>query len=64
VPHATGTLHILKKPNNVMMMMMIMIIIIIIIIKSAVSYINHLTPELNPSAQRRLPRFFTGDINF
>jgi hypothetical protein len=26
--------------------------------------INPLTPELNPSAQRCLPRFFTGDFNF
>jgi hypothetical protein len=26
--------------------------------------INPLTPELNPSAQRRLPRLFTGDLNF
>jgi hypothetical protein len=25
---------------------------------------NPLTPELNPSAQRCLPRFFTGDFNF
>jgi hypothetical protein len=24
--------------------------------------INHLTPELNPSAQRWLTRFFTGDF--
>jgi hypothetical protein len=23
-----------------------------------------LTPELNPSSQRCLPRFFTGDFNF
>jgi hypothetical protein len=23
-----------------------------------------LTPELNPSAQRSLPRFFAGDFNF
>jgi hypothetical protein len=28
------------------------------------SFINPLTPELNPSAQRCLPRFFTGDFNF
>jgi hypothetical protein len=27
-----------------------------------VDVINHLTPELNPSAQRCLPRFFTGDF--
>jgi hypothetical protein len=26
--------------------------------------INPLTPELDPSAQRCLPRFFTGDFNF
>jgi hypothetical protein len=26
--------------------------------------VNPLTPELNPSAQRSLPRFFTGDFNF
>jgi hypothetical protein len=26
--------------------------------------INPLTPELNPSAQRCLARFFTGDFNF
>jgi hypothetical protein len=26
--------------------------------------INPLTPELNPSTQRYLPRFFTGDLNF
>jgi hypothetical protein len=26
--------------------------------------INPLTPELNPSVQRCLPRFFTGDFNF
>jgi hypothetical protein len=26
--------------------------------------INPLTPELNPSAQRCLPRFFIGDFNF
>jgi hypothetical protein len=26
--------------------------------------INPLTPELNPSAQRCLPRFFNGDFNF
>jgi hypothetical protein len=26
--------------------------------------INPLTPELNPSAQSCLPRFFTGDFNF
>jgi hypothetical protein len=26
--------------------------------------VNHLTPELNPSAQRCLPRFFTGNFNF
>jgi hypothetical protein len=26
--------------------------------------INPLTPELNPSAQRCLPKFFTGDFNF
>jgi hypothetical protein len=26
--------------------------------------INLLTPELNPSAQSCLPRFFTGDFNF
>jgi hypothetical protein len=26
--------------------------------------INPLTPELNPSAQRCLPRIFTGDFNF
>jgi hypothetical protein len=26
--------------------------------------INPLTPELNPSAQRCLPSFFTGDFNF
>jgi hypothetical protein len=26
--------------------------------------INPLTPELNPSAQRWLPRVFTGDFNF
>jgi hypothetical protein len=26
--------------------------------------INPLTPELNPSAQRCLPIFFTGDFNF
>jgi hypothetical protein len=26
------------------------------------SPINHLTPELNPSAQRCLTRFFTGDL--
>jgi hypothetical protein len=26
-------------------------------------YINHLTPELNPSAQRCLTRFFTGDFD-
>jgi hypothetical protein len=26
--------------------------------------INPLTPELNPSAKRCLPRFFTGDFNF
>jgi hypothetical protein len=26
--------------------------------------INHLTPELNPSAQRCLARLFTGDFNF
>jgi hypothetical protein len=25
---------------------------------------NPLMPELNPSAQRCLPRFFTGDFNF
>jgi hypothetical protein len=25
---------------------------------------KHLTPELNPSAQRRLPRFFTGILIF
>jgi hypothetical protein len=25
---------------------------------------NPLTPELNPSAQRCLPRFFTGDFSF
>jgi hypothetical protein len=25
---------------------------------------NPLTPELNPSAQRCLPKFFTGDFNF
>jgi hypothetical protein len=25
---------------------------------------NPLTPELNPSAQRCLPRFFAGDFNF
>jgi hypothetical protein len=25
---------------------------------------NPLQPELNPSAQRCLPRFFTGDFNF
>jgi hypothetical protein len=27
-------------------------------------WINSLTPELNPSAQRCLPRLFTGDFNF
>jgi hypothetical protein len=27
-------------------------------------YFNPLTPELNPSAQRCPPRFFTGDFNF
>jgi hypothetical protein len=26
--------------------------------------LNPLTPELNLSAQRCLPRFFTGDFNF
>jgi hypothetical protein len=26
--------------------------------------LNPLTPELNPSAQHCLPRFFTGDFNF
>jgi hypothetical protein len=26
--------------------------------------VNPLTPELNPSAQRCLPRFFTGDFSF
>jgi hypothetical protein len=26
--------------------------------------VNTLTPELNPSAQRCLPRFFTGDFIF
>jgi hypothetical protein len=26
--------------------------------------VNPLTSELNPSAQRCLPRFFTGDFNF
>jgi hypothetical protein len=26
--------------------------------------INPLTPELNPSAQRCLPRYFTGYFNF
>jgi hypothetical protein len=26
--------------------------------------INPLTPELNPSVQRCLPRIFTGDFNF
>jgi hypothetical protein len=25
-------------------------------------FLNPLTPELNPSAQRRLKRFFTGDF--
>jgi hypothetical protein len=28
------------------------------------SSFNPLTPELNLSAQRYLPRFFTGDFNF
>jgi hypothetical protein len=28
------------------------------------TYFNPLTPELNPSAQRCLPKFFTGDFNF
>jgi hypothetical protein len=27
-------------------------------------YFNPLTPELNPSAQRSLPRFFTGVLIF
>jgi hypothetical protein len=27
-------------------------------------YFNPLTPVLNPSTQRCLPRFFTGDFNF
>jgi hypothetical protein len=27
------------------------------------AFINPLTPELNPSAQRRLMRFFTGDFD-
>jgi hypothetical protein len=27
-------------------------------------FLTPLTPELNPSAQRCLPRFFTGDFNF
>jgi hypothetical protein len=26
--------------------------------------VNPLTPELNPSSQRCLPRIFTGDFNF
>jgi hypothetical protein len=30
--------------------------------KSTLSYINPLTPELNPSAQRWLTKFFTGDF--
>jgi hypothetical protein len=29
-----------------------------------VGTINRLKPELNPSAQRCLTRFFTGDFNF
>jgi hypothetical protein len=28
------------------------------------SFVNPLTPELNPSAQRCLPRFFYWDFNF
>jgi hypothetical protein len=31
-------------------------------VKPGVSHINHLTPELNPSVQRRMTRFFTGDF--
>jgi hypothetical protein len=33
-------------------------------ILSIFSILNPLTPELNPSAQRCLLRFFTGDFNF
>jgi hypothetical protein len=33
----------------------------LIVVKLLIS-INPLTPELNPSAQRRLTRFFTGDF--
>jgi hypothetical protein len=28
------------------------------------SMVNPLTPELNPSAQSCLPKFFTGDFDF
>jgi hypothetical protein len=31
---------------------------------SCLNRINPLMPELNSSAQRRLPRFFTGDFYF
>jgi hypothetical protein len=30
----------------------------------SMTVVNPLTPELNPSAQRCLPRLFTGDFNF
>jgi len=29
-----------------------------------IEYMNPLKPELNPSARRSLPRFFTGDFKF
>jgi len=28
------------------------------------TFVNPLTPELNPAEQRSLPRFFTGDFKF
>jgi hypothetical protein len=34
------------------------------IIRGKNTLVNPLTPELNPSAQRCLPRFVTGDFNF
>jgi hypothetical protein len=35
----------------------------ILALKERRYWVNPLTPELNPSAQRCLPRFFTGDFN-
>jgi hypothetical protein len=50
-------LVLLKQPQTLKWYL-----ISVIIIFQTIHSINHLTPELNPSAQRCLTRFFTGDF--